>query len=215
MKRVSRNLQGFKGRQRSFAVQVVRLGSAEPPKRRGETKAPVSQPPQPAPLGEAFNPELEANKAPRPWQAAGARIIEAVDQPRVLDTPREPKPRCGRPSRQKLDARNGKQVEAEAVTAGAAIPAKLKNPRAPHKHAGEEIRPGLAEPALAPAASESTAESTKAKRMRRSKIEALVARLAEPSTPSRAKREVRKVLTETGVRLTFRQRRALRLKASP
>lgn len=66
----------------------------------------------------------------------------------------------------------------------------------------------LAEPTPAP-----IAEPRKAKGLRRSKIEALVAKLAEVSTPSRAKREARRAISEAGVRLTFRQRRVLRHRA--
>lgn len=86
------------------------------------------------------------------------------------------------------------------MAAPKAVPAPRKARRSV-----EETLVSLAEPTPAP-----IAESPKAKGMRRSKIEALVAKLAEVSTPSRAKREARRAISEAGVRLTFRQRRVLR-----
>lgn len=224
MKRISTDLQGFKGRGGSFAVQVVRRGRAEPPKRQ-RTQGRLSQLPGPAPSSEPLDPEFtekaDGSSAARPWQAAGARIIEALDQPQHPEKQREPRPRHGRQSRKKLehlpdtskgaqagpDSGNGQPRAApglKSLTAPKAVPAPRKARRSV-----EEILASLAEPTPAPAAP----APPKANGMRRSKIDALVAKLAVASTPSRAKREARKAISEAGVRLTFRQRRALRHKA--
>ncbi len=228
MKRISTDLQGFKGRGGRFAVQVVRLGRAEPPK-RPRTQGRLSSLPGPAPSSEPLDPEFtekaDGISAARPWQAAGARIIEALDQPQHPEKQREPRPRRGRQSREKLehlpDTSKGtqagpdsgnRQLRAtpglESLTAPKAVPAPRKARRSV-----EEILASLVEPTPAPAAPAPIAAPPKANGMRRSKIEALVAKLAEASTPSRAKREARKAISEAGVRLTFRQRRALRHKA--
>lgn len=108
----STDLQGFKGRRGSFAVRVVRLGGAEPPKRHG-AQAQLSQLPAPAPLNELLNTELtekaDGISGARPWQAVGARIVEALDQPQLLEKQREPGPRRGRQSHEKLEHRPNKR----------------------------------------------------------------------------------------------------------
>ncbi|BDV36501.1 hypothetical protein SS37A_40310 (plasmid) [Methylocystis iwaonis] len=228
MKRISTDLQGFKRRGGSFAVQVVRLGSAEPPKR--QTQGRLSQLPGPAPSSEPLAPKFtekaDGISAARPWQAAGTRIIEVLDQPQHLEKQPEPGPRRGRQSHEKLEhppnTRKGPQAgpaadkrqpravpSHESSTAPKAVPVPRKARRS-----AEEILASLAETTPAPAVPAPIAAPPKAKRMRRSKIEALVAKLAEASTPSRVKRDARKAISEAGVRLTFRQRCALRHKST-
>lgn len=229
MKRISTDLQGFKRRGGSFAVQVVRLGSAEPAKRHGAQRR-LSQLPGPEPSSEPLEPEFiekaDGISAVRPWQAAGTRIIEALDQPQHLETQREPGPRRGRQSREKLQLRPDTKKETqvgpeagkkrpravvprlESLAAPKAVPAPRKARRSV-----EEILASLPEATPAPAAPAPIAAPQKAKGMRRSKIEALVAKLAEVSTPIGAKRAAQRAISEAGVRLTLRQRHALRRKA--
>lgn len=228
MKRISIDLQGFRRRGGSFAVQVVRLRSAEPPNRRG-TQGRVSQLPEAAPSSEPLDPELteiaDGISSARPWQAAGARIIEALDQPQHHEKQREPEPRRGRQNREKLEHRPDKRKGSQAgPDAGkrpphaapslefSTAPKAVKAPRNVRRSV-EETLVSLAESTPAPAVPAPIAEPRKAKGMRRSKIEALVAKLAEASTPIRVKREALRAISEAGVRLTFRQRRVLRHRA--
>lgn len=158
LKRISKDVQGFKRRSRSFTVEVVRKGGAEPPK-RPETPARLSQPLRSTPVSKSLRPEpIETTAeipAPRPWQAAGARIIEAIDQPQNLEIRLEPEPRCGRPGRKKLEvifeSENGTRTAAEAVTAQIAVPVRPKKASAPRKRTTEEIIASLRDPTGSPA----------------------------------------------------------------
>jgi hypothetical protein len=181
--------------------------------------------PSSKPLDPKFTEKADGITAARPWQAAGARIIEVLDQSQHLEKQREPEPRCGRQSHEKLehrpDTRKGTQAgpaagkrppraipSLESSTAPKAVSAPRKARRSV-----EEILASLPEATLAPAAPAPIAAPQKAKGMRRSKIDALVAKLAEASTPIGAKRAAQRAISEAGVRLTLRQRRALRRKA--
>lgn len=146
MKRISKNIQGFKGRSRSFTVEVVRKGGAEPPKRPGNLDR-RSQPLRPTPVSKSLRSEpLEkTTEIPtrRPWQAAGARIVESLDQPEPLEIRLEPEPHCGQLGREKLnspsESENGERTAPEAVTAEMTAPAKPKKASAPRKRTLDEI----------------------------------------------------------------------------
>jgi hypothetical protein len=98
LKRILKDIQGFKGRSRSFTVEIVRKGGSQPPQHH--PRAPIASParspelprvPIETPYPDPSEPHLEI-PGKRPWE--GGRILESV----VEETPQieahlEPAPR--------------------------------------------------------------------------------------------------------------------------